>query len=220
MKEKIPFAITVPGTFQSCVWAPVLLLPDMYCSPTWKTILHVFLMYVLQFPASLLIRHCSFWMRKNRSGTHRTAAEASGILFSASFENPGYLCLYTAVSGKSEKALSGWTSDPGSNFHDAGWGQYYTSDREHSAERTSCGIKPYSGSNNYGSSDPVCGNWSWDCMCDPWFCKKELEEGTLVEVPVGFSFPLREIGFVCRQKDTDSALIAPFFDDETGHPDK
>ena len=44
---------------------------------------------------------------KNRSGTHRTAAEASGILFSASFENPGYLCLYTAVSGKSEKALSG-----------------------------------------------------------------------------------------------------------------
>ena len=18
-----------------------------------------------------------------------------------------------------------------------------------------------------GSSDPVCGNWSWDCMCDP-----------------------------------------------------
>ena len=64
MKEKIPFAITVPGTFQSCVWAPVLLLPDMYCSPTWKTILHVFLMYVSQFPASLLIRRCSFWMRK------------------------------------------------------------------------------------------------------------------------------------------------------------
>ena len=52
------------------------------------------------------------------------------------------------------------------------------------------------------------------------FVKKELEEGTLVEVPVGFSFPLREIGFVCRQKDTDSALIAPFFDDETEHPDK
>ena len=52
------------------------------------------------------------------------------------------------------------------------------------------------------------------------FVKKELEEGTLVEVPVGFSFPLREIGFVCRQKDADSALIAPFFDDETEHPDK
>ena len=50
--------------------------------------------------------------------------------------------------------------------------------------------------------------------------KKELEEGTLVEVPVGFSFPLREIGFVCRQKDADSALIAPFFDDGTEHPDK
>lgn len=55
-------------------------------------------------------------------------------------------------------------------------------------------------------------------ICD--FVKKELEEGTLVEVPVGFSFPLREIGFVCRQKDADSALIAPFFDDETEHPDK
>ena len=52
------------------------------------------------------------------------------------------------------------------------------------------------------------------------FVKKELEEGTLVEVPVGFSFPLREIGFVCRQKDADSALIAPFFDDKTEHPDK
>ena len=52
------------------------------------------------------------------------------------------------------------------------------------------------------------------------FVKKELEEGTLVEVPVGFSFPLREIGFVCRQKDADSALIAPFFDDETGHPNR
>ena len=52
------------------------------------------------------------------------------------------------------------------------------------------------------------------------FVKKELEEGTLVEVPVGFSFPLREIGCVCRQKDADSALIAPFFDDETEHPYK
>lgn len=173
MKEKIPFAITVPGTFQSCVWVPVLLLPDMYCSPTWKTISLVFLMYVSQFPASLLIRRCSFWMRKNRSGTHRAATEASGISFSTSFENPGYLCLYTTVSGKSETALSWWTSDPGSNFHDAGWGQYYTSDCEHSAERTSCGIKPHSGSNNYGSSDPICGNWSWGCLCDPRFCKKK-----------------------------------------------
>ena len=43
------------------------------------------------------------------------------------------------------------------------------------------------------------------------FVEKELEEGTLVEVPVGFSFPPREIGFVCRQKDVDSPLIAPFF---------
>ena len=48
------------------------------------------------------------------------------------------------------------------------------------------------------------------------FVKKELEEGTLVEVPVGFSFPPREIGFVCRQKDADLDLIAPFFGEELG----
>ena len=46
--------------------------------------------------------------------------------------------------------------------------------------------------------------------------KKELEEGTLVEVPVGFSFPLREIGFVCRQKDVDMDLIMPFFWEDKG----
>ena len=44
--------------------------------------------------------------------------------------------------------------------------------------------------------------------------KKELEEGTLVEVPVGFSFPPREIGFVCRQKDANLDLIVPFFGEE------
>ena len=60
-------------------------------------------MYVSQFPASLLIRRCSFWMRKNRSGTHRAATEASGISFSTSFENPGYLCLYTTVSGNQKQ---------------------------------------------------------------------------------------------------------------------
>ena len=48
------------------------------------------------------------------------------------------------------------------------------------------------------------------------FVKKELEEGTLVEVPVGFSFPLREIGFVCRQKDVDMDLIMPFFWEDKG----
>ena len=47
--------------------------------------------------------------------------------------------------------------------------------------------------------------------------KKELEEGTLVEVPVGFSFPLREIGFVCRQKDANLDLIVPFFGDGQGN---
>ena len=43
------------------------------------------------------------------------------------------------------------------------------------------------------------------------FVEKELKEGTLIEVPVGFLFPRREIGFVCRQKDAESSLIAPFF---------
>ena len=43
------------------------------------------------------------------------------------------------------------------------------------------------------------------------FVEKELKEGTLIEVPVGFLFPRREIGFVCRQKDVESSLIAPFF---------
>ena len=47
--------------------------------------------------------------------------------------------------------------------------------------------------------------------------KKELEEGTLVEVPVGFSFPPREIGFVCRQKDANLDLIVPFFGDGQGN---
>ena len=49
------------------------------------------------------------------------------------------------------------------------------------------------------------------------FVKKELEEGTLVEVPVGFSFPPREIGFVCRQKDANLDLIVPFFGDGQGN---
>ena len=49
------------------------------------------------------------------------------------------------------------------------------------------------------------------------FVKKELEEGTLVEVPVGFSFPPREIGFVCRQKDANLDLIVPFLGDGQGN---
>ena len=44
------------------------------------------------------------------------------------------------------------------------------------------------------------------------FVKKELEE-----VPVGFSFPPREIGFVCRQKDANLDLIVPFFGDRQGN---
>ena len=57
---------------------------------------------------------------KNRSGAHRTATEASRILFSSPLKNPGYFCLYAAISGKSEKTLSRRTTDPGGDFYDAG----------------------------------------------------------------------------------------------------
>ena len=43
------------------------------------------------------------------------------------------------------------------------------------------------------------------------FVEKELNQGTLVEVPVNFTFPEREIGFVCRQKDRDNPLLQDFF---------
>lgn len=43
------------------------------------------------------------------------------------------------------------------------------------------------------------------------FVQKELDKGTLVEVPMGLSFPSREIGFVCRKKDWAHPLITPFF---------
>ena len=98
MKEKIPFAITVPGTFQSCVWVPVLLLPDMYCSPTWKTILHVFLMYVSQFPASLLIRHCSFWMRKKSIWDSSDGRRSFGdIIFSLFWKSRIPLSVHSSI---------------------------------------------------------------------------------------------------------------------------
>lgn len=43
------------------------------------------------------------------------------------------------------------------------------------------------------------------------FVEKELREGTLVEVPVNFTFPQREIGFICRQKDRTNPLLHEFF---------
>lgn len=43
------------------------------------------------------------------------------------------------------------------------------------------------------------------------FVEKELRDGSLVEVPVGFAFPAREIGFVCRKGDESLPLLESFF---------
>lgn len=43
------------------------------------------------------------------------------------------------------------------------------------------------------------------------FIEDELKKGTLVEVPFGFSFPEREIGFVCRKKEENLPLLKYFF---------
>lgn len=43
------------------------------------------------------------------------------------------------------------------------------------------------------------------------FVEAELRNGDLVEVPVGFAFPAREIGFVCRKNDEHLPLLEYFF---------
>lgn len=43
------------------------------------------------------------------------------------------------------------------------------------------------------------------------FVEKELEMGSLMEVPVNFAFPEREIGFICRQKDRNNPVLQDFF---------
>lgn len=43
------------------------------------------------------------------------------------------------------------------------------------------------------------------------FVEKELEKGSLSEVPMGFTFPEREIGFVCRKKEENFPLLRYFF---------
>lgn len=43
------------------------------------------------------------------------------------------------------------------------------------------------------------------------FVEKELREETLVEIPVGFHFPEREIGFVCRKNNQYLPLLEYFF---------
>ncbi len=45
------------------------------------------------------------------------------------------------------------------------------------------------------------------------FVQKELDEGILVEVPMGFYFPDREIGFVCRSKEQGQPLFQHFLQD-------
>lgn len=43
------------------------------------------------------------------------------------------------------------------------------------------------------------------------FVQKELNEGILVEVPMGIHFSSREIGFVCRKKESHLPLLSHFF---------
>lgn len=43
------------------------------------------------------------------------------------------------------------------------------------------------------------------------FVQHQLEHGTLQEIPLGLTFPPREIGFVCRKKEEDSPLLHDFF---------
>ncbi len=44
------------------------------------------------------------------------------------------------------------------------------------------------------------------------FVEKELEQGTLCEVPFGLHFPERELGFVCRKKEEELPLLRYFFE--------
>lgn len=43
------------------------------------------------------------------------------------------------------------------------------------------------------------------------FVERELKDNTLSEVSLGFTFPEREIGFVCRKKDQGHSLLEYFF---------
>ena len=45
------------------------------------------------------------------------------------------------------------------------------------------------------------------------FVQQELCEKTLTEVPIGFVFPKREVGFVCRKDDENRPLLKYFFSD-------
>ena len=43
------------------------------------------------------------------------------------------------------------------------------------------------------------------------FVQQELSEKTLTEVPIGFVFPKREVGFVCRKGEENQPLLKYFF---------
>ena len=43
------------------------------------------------------------------------------------------------------------------------------------------------------------------------FIEEDLNSGSLVEVPMGFAFPVRQIGFVCRKKEEELPLLRQFF---------
>ena len=43
------------------------------------------------------------------------------------------------------------------------------------------------------------------------FIEDDLASGALVEVPMGFAFPVRQIGFVCRKKEEELPLLRQFF---------
>lgn len=43
------------------------------------------------------------------------------------------------------------------------------------------------------------------------FVEDDLAGGALVEVPMGFAFPVRQIGFVCRKKEEELPLLRQFF---------
>ena len=43
------------------------------------------------------------------------------------------------------------------------------------------------------------------------FVEDDLASSALVEVPMGFAFPVRQIGFVCRKKEEELPLLRQFF---------
>ena len=110
MKEKI-----IIRHNRSCVDIPKLrlgcqfyfyLTSDMYCLPPENYIAR-FPHVRITFPASLIYQTLQLLdEEKIDLGIPSDGRRSFGDIIFSPFENPRYLCLYTAVSGKSEKALS------------------------------------------------------------------------------------------------------------------